>query len=285
MLAMPDATSIRLLGWCHNGYHNLPADEVVRRARLAQLDALIIKYGDPEFEHTITAAGIAWGVERFAYAAQAAREGAMLADAVDAGAAFAVANCEPNDGGSWGDAGAAEAIRALIDAFRARHASTPLYIAADLRRGRSLDAPFVREASRGRRVAGETGVNGWMALVYPKAFVQTAAAAFDAAYPGARYLGLPCDPVIQTYDDPGPALVTEQITEAKRRGCASISIYVVETATDDELLAVAGAKATLAPDASTLREAAAAYVRGAIAILDHGTPAELGAWARLFEQG
>ena len=189
MLAMPDATSIRLLGWCHNGYHNAPPDEVVRRARLAQLDALIIKYGDPEFERAITAAGFVWGVERFAYAAQAAREGEMLADAVDAGASFAVANCEPNDGGGWGDAGAADAIRALIDTFGARHASTPLYIAADLRHGRSLDAPFVREASRG-------GIDGWMALVYPKAFVQTAPAAFDAAYPGARYLGLPSDPVI-----------------------------------------------------------------------------------------
>ncbi len=273
---MPDAAQIRLIGWCHNGYHNLPADEVARRARLAQLDALIIKYGDPEFERAITAAGIVWGVERFAYAAQAAREGAMLADAVDAGAAFAVANCEPNDGGGWGDIGAGDALRALIHAFRARHANTPLYVAADLRPGRSLDAPFVR-AARG-------GIDGWMALVYPKAFGQTAAAAFDAAYPGPGYLGLPCDPVIQTYDAPGAALVIEQIAEAKRRGCASISIYVVETATDDELRAVATAKATAGADAASLREAAAAYVRGAIAILDHGTPAELRAWGRLFDQ-
>jgi hypothetical protein len=275
---MPDAPSIRLLGWCHNGYHNAPAEEVVRRARLAQLDALVIKYGDPDFERAITAAGIPWGGERFAYAAQAAREGAMLADAVDAGAAFAVANCEPNDGGGWGDVGAADAIRALIDTFRARYSTTPLYIAADLRHGRSFDAPFVREASGG-------GIDGWMALVYPKAFGQTAAAAFDSAYPGARYLGLPCDPVIQTYGEPGFALVAEQIAEAMRRGCASISIYVVETATDDELRAVATAKAAPAPDAAALRDTAAAYVRGAIAILDHGTPAELGAWARLFGSG
>jgi hypothetical protein len=252
----------------------------VRRARLAQLDALIIKYGDPEFESAIAAAGISWGVERFAYAAQAAHEGEMLADAVDAGAAFAVANCEPNDGGGWGDGGAPGAVRALIDAFRARHATTPLYIAADLRPGRSLDAPFVREGSP----FGSGGIDGWMALVYPKAFGQSAAGAFDAAYPGARYLGLPCDPVIQTYDDPGAALVTEQIAEAKRRGCASISIYVVETATDDELRAGATAKDALPRDAGTLRETAAAYVRGAIAILDHGTPTELGAWARLFER-
>jgi hypothetical protein len=273
---MPDTASLRLLGWCHNGYHNEPPDEVVRRARLARLDGLIIKYGDPAFESAVAAAGIAWGVERFAYAAQAAREGAMLADAIDAGATFAVANCEPNDGGGWGGDGADVAVRALIDAFRARHATVPLHIAADLRRGRSLDAPFAREAARG-------GIDGWMPLVYPKAFGQSVGDAFDAAYPGPRYLGLPCAPVIQTYDGVGPALVREQIAEAQRRGAAALSIYVVETASDDELLAVAAATAPTI-DSATLRAVAAAYVRGAVAILDHGTPAELAAWGRLFDQ-
>jgi hypothetical protein len=272
---VPATAAFRLLGWCHNGYHNAPAADVIRRAKLAALDALIIKYGDPEFERAIADAGIPWGVERFAYAAQPEREAAMLADAVDAGASFAVANCEPNDGGGWGDANAGAAIRTLIDAFRARHAAVPLYIAADLRRGRSLDAPFVREAARG-------GIDGWMALVYPKAFAQSAHDAFDAAYPGPRYLGLPCDPVIQTYDDAGPALVLEQVAEAKRRGAASLSIYVVETASDDELRAAATANTPPVADAAALREIAAAYVRGAIAILDHGTPAELSAWADLF---
>ena len=280
---MPQATSfvapsMRLLGWCHNGYHNAEPGEVVRRAQLAGLDALIIKYGDPAFERAITAAGISWGVERFAYAAQAELEGAMLADAVDVGAAFAVANCEPNDDGGWGDPGAETAIRSLIDAFRVRHPGVPLCIAADLRRGRSLDAPFVREAARG-------GIDGWMAMVYPKAFGQSPREAFDAAYAGPYYLGLPCAPVIQTYDAPGPLLVLEQIAEAKGRGAASLSIYVVETASDDELRAVATARASVASDAAALRETAAAYLRGAIAILDHGTPAELRAWGRLFDRG
>lgn len=170
---------MRVLGWCHNGYYNLPAPEVVRRARLARLDGLIIKYGDPAFERAITAAGVAWGIERFAYASQPEREAAMLADAVDAGAAFAVANCEPNDGGGWERADAARAARTMIDAFRARHAKTPLYICADLRRGRSLDAAFVREAARG-------GIDGWMPMVYPRAFGQSVRAAFDAAYPAQR---------------------------------------------------------------------------------------------------
>ena len=57
---------MRKLGWCHNGYHTLAAAEVARRARLAGLDALIIKYGDPAFEGAIATAGITWGVERFA---------------------------------------------------------------------------------------------------------------------------------------------------------------------------------------------------------------------------
>jgi hypothetical protein len=266
---------MRLVGWCHNGYHNASPEDVLRRARVGQLDGLIIKYGDPEFELAITAAGISWGSERFAYVSQAAREGAMLADAVDAGAAFAVANCEPNDGGGWGEPGAADAIRSLIAAFRARHASVPLYIAADLRAGRSLDAPFVHEAVR-------SGIDGWMPLVYPKAFGQTAAAAFDAAYPGARYLDIPCAPVIQTYDGVGPALVRDQIAEAQRRGAKSLSIYVVETASDDELRAISVAKGAPAPDPEALRQLATAYIRGAIAILDHGTPAELAAWGRFF---
>lgn len=269
---------MRVLGWCHNGYHGLPAAEVVRRARLARLDALIIKYGDPGFERAISAAGIEWGVERFAYAAQAAREGNMLADAVDAGARFAVANCEPNDGGGWGDAGADRAVRLLIDAFRRRHASVPLYICADLRRGRSRDSAFVREAARG-------GVHGWMPMVYPKAFGQPVTRAFDAAFPGASYLGLSCMPVIQVYGAVGPSMVREQIAEARARGATALSVYVVETASDDELRAVASAKESggaHAPDAATLNAVALAYVSGAIRILHEGTPAELRAWADRF---
>ncbi len=271
-------------GWCHNGYHNLPAAEVIRRARLAALDGVIIKYGDPAFEQEIAAAGILWGVERFAYASQAAREADMLADAVAAGASFAVANCEPNDGGGWADDGAAVAIRALIDRFRARCPHIPLHVAADLRPGRGLGAPFVLEAAR-------AGIDGWLPMVYPQAFRQPVAAAFDAAYPGPSYLGLPCAPVLQTYDDVGPELVAAQVSEALRRGARAASIYVVETASDDELraLAAAATSASKPPspspsliDRATLQATALAYRSGAIAILDHGTAAELSAWGALF---
>ncbi len=264
---------MRVYGWCHNGYHDLPAAEVVRRARLASLDALIIKYGDPAFERAIAAAGVAWGTERFCYARQAAAEGGMLADAVDAGAAFAVANCEPNDGGAWDSPAAAAAIRLLIDAFRSRHPSAPLYICADLRRGRSLDAPFAFEAARG-------GIDGWMPMVYPRAFGQSVPDPFAAAFPGATYRGLPCWPVLQAYGGIGAATVAAQVGEAAWRGAAACSVYAVETATDDELRAAASAKA--GAGAGVLRATALAYMRGAIAILDHGTPAELEAWGRLF---
>jgi hypothetical protein len=264
---------MRLLGWCHNGYHDLPAPEVVRRARLGGIGALIVKYGDPSFERALTDAGMPWGVERFAYAAQAAREGSMLADAVDAGATFAVANCEPNDGGGWHNRGAERAIRTLIDAFRARHASVPLFICADLRRGRSLDAPFVREAAH-------AGVHGWMPMVYPKAFGLGVARAFDVAYPGASYLALPCAPVVQVYDGLGPRMVAEQVREARARGATSLSVYVVETASDDELRALAAAAGP--SDAATLEKVRLAYLSGGLAILDHGTPQELRAWADLF---
>jgi hypothetical protein len=90
--------------------------------------------------------------------------------------------------------------------------------------------------------------------------------------------------VIQTYDTVGAAVVREQVAEAKLRGAASISIYVVETASDEELAAFAEATKPPAPavDAATLRATSHAYVRGAVAILDHGTPSELRAWAELF---
>ena len=265
---------MRTLGWCHNGYHTLPAAEVARRARLAGLDALIIKYGDPAFEGAVAASGIDWGVERFAYAHQPEREAKMLADAVDAGASFAVANCEPNDGGGWERPEAARAIRTLIDAFRRRHPHVPLWICADLRRGRSLDTPFVREAA-------SRGIDGWMPMVYPQAFGQTVTAAFDAAYPGASYLGLPCAPVIQSYDRVGAGMLLEQAYEASRRGAPSLSVYVVETATERELAAL-GWAARADDAAHALRDTALAYLRGAVAVLDHGTPADLRAWAQRF---
>lgn len=264
---------MQTFGWCHNGYHNRPPDDVVLRARRAQLDGLIVKYGDPAFERALTSAAVAWATERFAYASEAAAEGNRLADAIDAGARFAVANCEPE--GGWSDENAASAIRLLINTFRSRHSTVPLYVCADLRAGRSLNAPFVREAARG-------GVTGWMPMVYPRAFGQPVVAAFDAAFPGGRYLGLPCAPVIQTYDDVGSAMVREQIAEAKQRGAASLSIYVVETATDEELQAVATAKSEPGPEPDLLQRLAVAYRRGAIAILDHGTPAELANWGGLW---
>jgi len=261
---------MRVYGWCHNGYHDLPAAEVLRRARRAGLDALIIKWGDPAFEREISAQRCPWGTERFAYAADAAGEGRRLADAVDAGASFAVANCEPNDGGGWGGEDAASAARALIDAFRSRHAAVPLYFCADLRRGRSLDAPFVLEAARG-------GIDGWMPMVYPGAFAQSVTAAFDAAYPGPAYLRLPCAPVLQTYGNGDPRSVAEAMGEAIRRGARGASIYLVETATGAELDAVARARATT-QDAATLIDLAIAYRAGAIAILDRGTPGALARW-------
>ena len=212
----------------------------------------------PAFEGAIATAGIEWGVERFAYARQPEREAKMLADAVDAGASFAVANCEPNDGGGWERPDAARAIRVLIDGFRRRHPRVPLWICADLRRGRSLDVPFVHEAA-------QRGIDGWMPMVYPAAFGHSVAAAFDAAFPGATYLGLPCEPVIQTYDRVGAGMVLEQAYEASRCGARALSIYVVETASERELAALAWA--TAEDDAAALRDTALAYLGGASLML------------------
>jgi hypothetical protein len=91
--------------------------------------------------------------------------------------------------------------------------------------------------------------------------------------------------VIQTYGRIGASAVLGQIAEAKRRGATALSIYAVETATDAELEAIASAKTGAPADAAALREVALAYLRGGLAILDHGTAAELRAWGELFSGG
>jgi hypothetical protein len=88
--------------------------------------------------------------------------------------------------------------------------------------------------------------------------------------------------VIQTYDNIGPIVVLEQVQEARRRGAQALSFYVVETASDEELRAVATAADQPLTDPTTLQATALAYLRGAIAILDHGNASELRAWAELF---
>ena len=62
----------------------------------------------------------------------------------------------------------------------------------------------------------------------------------------------------------------------------SVSAYVIETASDDELRALATAAQRAPVDATVLQATAHAYLRGVIAILDHGNASELRAWAELF---
>jgi hypothetical protein len=87
-----------------------------------------------------------------------------------------------------------------------------------------------------------------------------------------------------TASEPYPS--SSRFDEARRRGAGGLSFYVVETASDDELRAIATiAQAERPIDAAVLQATAHAYLRGAIAILDHGTAPELRAWAELFGGG
>jgi hypothetical protein len=152
-------TAAGIWAW-HNQYNTLPLAKCVERAQRAKLEGVIVKYGLPEAEKAYAAAGIRWATERFAYADSPISEGNKLADAVDAGACFAVINAE--EGGGWGPATATgPAMERLIDTFRIRHSGAPLYASIDTR-GDRLSHPY-------QQVMLER-CNGIMPMIYPGAF-------------------------------------------------------------------------------------------------------------------
>jgi hypothetical protein len=203
---------------------------MVRRARERPLDYVVVKYGYPHVERAFAAAGIRWATERFVYPEQPEAEAKMLADAVDAGAAFAVINAE-----DWVGWSAAAPMERLVSAFRRWHPTVELYASIDSRGHRS-SLPFMGTL--------RAHVTAWMPMVYPWDFEQPVATAFAAALDGLYTGGKPVLPTIETYPNsrtgarPGAAGVEAQVAEVRRRGLPGYNIYTLGHATAEEWLAV-----------------------------------------------
>jgi hypothetical protein len=243
--------------------NDLPRE--VERAKAAALDYVVIKYGHPDVEQAFSGAGIRWGTERFVYANDPVGEATMLANAVDAGAAFAVINAE--DGGGFDASQAAgDAATALIDAFRARHADTPLYACIDTR--------GVRQTSPYEQVL-LTRCDGLMPMVYPLDFYPSRPADYvhtgvsDALAPLlGTFVGghvVKQHPVLQAYGGIGGNDILEEVRQAAPYAPASLSFYTIGHATDDEWQQVVNLRrlvqARQAQGYQTLIAVAAAFAR------------------------
>jgi hypothetical protein len=220
---------------------------MVARAIQLPLSYVIVKYGYPQYEALLKAANIPHAVERFVYADQPEAEGAMLANAVDAGAAFVVINAE--GGGGWEDADATVMWR-MLGTFRARHPHIELYASIDTRGGRP-DLPAMR--------ALIDACVGIMPMVYPWDFEQSVTAAFAAALDHFNPRGKPVIPTIQTYpndDGPRPGFigVKAQIAEVHRRGLPGYNIYTLGHAADDEWRALVEEECTMDTEARRIAQ-------------------------------
>lgn len=221
------------LGAWHNNYNDLPIEKCVERAVRAKLGFVIVKYGYPDVEQAYVKAGIPWATERFVLMDQLELEGNMLADAVDAGACFAVVNAE--EGGGWGPkAGTGWAMTKLIDTFRFRHPHVALYACLDTR-GDRLYHPY-------QQVALDR-CDAILPMVYPVAFYphrppDYISQAFRDTIRGKDFQGQPIFPVLQSYGKLlGPGGIKEQFSRAMvwGKGC---SFYTIHHATDAEWDAV-----------------------------------------------
>lgn len=203
-----------------NQYANVDPAYAIARARAARLDAVIVKAGYPRVRDALLNAGITVGTEIYAYPNTIERQAQQLRDDMAAGAAFIVLNCEHE----WEPLDAAP-MRALIAAIP----PVPMYACTDTR-GARWDMPYQREL-RAR-------AHGFMPMIYPKAFGQSAARAFSAALDGRDFLGRSVVPAIQTYDNIGAAAVTDQIAQCTARGLAGYGAYTIGHATDAEWSAI-----------------------------------------------
>ena len=203
-----------------NQYGSAPLDVCVRRAREARLDGVIVKWGFPAAREAFAQAGIPWATERYVYPDQPEVEARRLAEDIAAGAIFAVVNAEAE----WEPLGP-EPMRGLVSEFRRLQPRAELYACVDTRGGRTA-LPY-------QRVLADH-IAGWMPMVYPGAFGQPVREAFASALDHATFGGKPVLPAIQTYGGVGPAIVTEEIEEVRRRGLRGYQAYTIAHASDAE---------------------------------------------------
>jgi len=176
-----------------------------------------------------TKAGIPWGTERFVYPDQPLAEAGKLANAVDAGAQFAVVNAEEQVG--WRGA---YPMRILLDELYRRHPNLQVYASIDSRGDRNW-RPFQRELLQRSDAA--------LPMIYPLAFRPSApngfiSRAFADSLDNKAFFGRPIYPSIQTYAGIGADAVRQQIAEVHRRGLPGYNVYTLGHATSPEWAAV-----------------------------------------------
>lgn len=271
------------IGAWHNQYNNRSLTECVERAQRARLDFVIMKYGYPVYERAYQEAGIPWATERFVYADQPENEGGMLADAVDAGACFAVINAE--EGGGWevAENGAAK-MAWVIHTFRLRHPEVPLYACLDTR-GDRLSHPYQQMALE--------RCDGIMPMIYPGAFYRHQpggyiAQAFDDALAGKDFGDQRVYPVLQSYGwdyPPGQSRTMGANGITVQDALAGVypghSFYTLHHATDAEWDAVCALKPEPKPEPDPLtakEKCELAIYRGSKPLIHLATDGE---WAAL----
>jgi hypothetical protein len=205
-----------------NQYGSVPIDACVQRARDARLDGVIMKWGFSQARSAFAQAGIPWATERYVYPNRPELEAQRLAQDIARGARFAVVNPEIE----WEPLGP-EPMERLVAEFRHLQPSAELYACVDTR-GNRTSLPY-------QRVLAEY-IAGWMPMVYPAAFGQSALDAFAAALDvrTIRETRLPVLPAIQTYGGIGARLVADQIAEVRRRGLLGYQAYTIAHVTSDE---------------------------------------------------
>ena len=211
-----------------NQYGSVPIEACVQRAQDARLAGVIVKWGYALAQAAFAQAGIPWATERYVYPNQPELEAQRLAQDIARGARFAVINAEIE----W-EPLAAEPMERLVAEFRRLQPAAELYACVDTR-GARMSLPY-------QRVLAEH-IAGWMPMVYPGAFAQSARDAFAAALDVGtlRESPLPVLPAIQTYGGIGGQLVADQLAEVRRRGLPGYQAYTIAHASDDEWAVIAG---------------------------------------------
>jgi hypothetical protein len=239
-------TAAGIWAW-HNQFSSLPLAKCVERAQRAKIEGVIVKYGMPNVEQAYKVGGIKWATEVYAYISQPQLEGGRLADAVDAGAAFAVINAEEGPGG-WGPSETTRlAMSILINTFRNRHPTVPLYASIDTR-GDRLNHPYQQIMLQ--------ACDGIMPMQYPGSFYPSQPANYiDAAVSnclaGKDFRGKLVFPTLQSYSwewpkdsgqihSIGPSGIQRQVALLQPYGAEiqGFQFYTIHHATDAEWDAV-----------------------------------------------
>ncbi len=213
-----------------NQFGSVPLAQCVTRARELN-QGVVVKANFWTAFNAFKNAGIPVAVERYTYPDQPLTEARYLVDGINRGAMFAVVNAEIE----WERAGpeGGVAMSQLLDEIERLAPGTEVYASVDTR-GSRMSMPYQRVM--------KDRCDGWMPMIYPKAFYPTGFAptvhvprAFaDCLDRSQDFGGLPVLPTMQTYDNIGSQAVNLELAEIVRRELDGCQAYTVCHATNSE---------------------------------------------------